>query len=179
MDAVVSLLDEKHYKLVEDLWTDLERRFGMRGIYVTPFPHFSYQVAERYDVDRLAGALKRFAARTRPFTVRTGGLGLFTGSFPVLYVPVVRTPPLSEVQDQLWTEVSPTAAGISPYYAGEQWQPHITLAHGDLDPERLGAATRYLAERDFHWEVLIANVALIHDTGEEQLPKHRYEFGGV
>ena len=179
MDAVVSLLDEKHYKLVEDLWTELEQRFGMRGIYVTPFPHFSYQVAERYDTDRLAVALQRLAARTRPFSVRTGGLGLFTGTFPVLYVPVVRTLLLSRLQEELWAEVSPTATDISPYYAAKQWQPHITLAHGDLDPERLAAATRYLSERDFHWEVQVTSVALIHDTGEEQVPKLRYEFASL
>lgn len=176
MDAVVSLLDEQHYGLVEDLWRELEQRFGMRGIYVTPFPHFSYQVAEHYDVNRLAPVLERFAAGTRPFTVRTGGLGLFTGSFPVLYVPVVRTLQLSTLHQKLWEQVSPTADGASPHYAEDSWQPHITLGHGDLEPDRLAAVTRYLVDRDFSWELQVTNVALIHDTGQEQDPKHSYNF---
>ncbi|MGE5589577.1 MAG: 2'-5' RNA ligase family protein [Bacillota bacterium] len=113
---------------------------------------------------------------TRPFTVRTGGLGFFTGSFPVLHVPVVRTLQLSMLHQALWPQVSPCARGVSLYYETDRWQPHITLGHGDLGPERLAAVARYLADRDFNWEVRVTNLALIHDTGQEQVPRHRYEF---
>jgi hypothetical protein len=45
MHGVVSLLDDKHCNLVESLWGDLQTTFGLRGTYVTPYPHFSYQVS--------------------------------------------------------------------------------------------------------------------------------------
>jgi len=54
--AVVSLLDQSHYEKVEALWSELASRFGLRGIYRTPYPHFSYHVAAGYDVDRLSDA---------------------------------------------------------------------------------------------------------------------------
>jgi hypothetical protein len=49
MEATVSLLDEEHYRLTVSLWSELESQFGLRGIHVTPFPHFSYHVAQEYD----------------------------------------------------------------------------------------------------------------------------------
>ncbi len=42
MHGVVSLLDCHYSQVVEDLWAELERRFGVDGVYVTPYPHFSY-----------------------------------------------------------------------------------------------------------------------------------------
>jgi hypothetical protein len=42
MHGIVSLLDDRHYQLVENLWAELEREFSIRGVYVTPYPHFSY-----------------------------------------------------------------------------------------------------------------------------------------
>jgi hypothetical protein len=44
MHGVVSLLDAAHYQAVESLWAELAA-CGLRGVYVTPFPHFSYHVA--------------------------------------------------------------------------------------------------------------------------------------
>jgi len=41
MEGIVSLLDEEHTCLTEGLWAALEHEFGLRGISVTPFPHFS------------------------------------------------------------------------------------------------------------------------------------------
>jgi hypothetical protein len=45
MHGVVSLLDAAHYQAVESLWAELAAACGLRGVYVTPFPHFSYHVA--------------------------------------------------------------------------------------------------------------------------------------
>ena len=50
MHGIVSLLDEDHYRMVEDVWAGLEEALGVRGIFTTPFPHFSYHVADHYDV---------------------------------------------------------------------------------------------------------------------------------
>src|SRR5437660_1432707 len=51
--GVVSLLEDTYYRQVEDLWAELEREFGVRGVYVTPYPHFSYQIASHYDIEVL------------------------------------------------------------------------------------------------------------------------------
>ena len=40
MHGIVSLLDDEHYALVEDIWAELEKEFGVHGLYTTPFRIF-------------------------------------------------------------------------------------------------------------------------------------------
>lgn len=178
MHAVVSLLDPDHYEQVERIWSELSERFGLRGIYRTPYPHFSYQVAAGYDLERLAAALAETAARAAPFRVPTAGLGLFTGPHPVLYIPVVRTPHLAAFHAELWERIAPAATGVSAYYRPEGWVPHITLAEHDLQPASTARAVGFLMERNLYWDVVVDNLALIYDTGTRQELRLRLDFRG-
>lgn len=74
MHGVVSLLDSAHTRLVESLWVALENEFGQSSLYMPRIAHFSYQIAEQYQVNRLGAALEQFAQERRPFRVRTAGL---------------------------------------------------------------------------------------------------------
>ena len=49
MHGLVSLLDPEHYQQVENLWNELEEECGLEGIKVTPYPHFSWLIAEDFD----------------------------------------------------------------------------------------------------------------------------------
>jgi 2'-5' RNA ligase len=176
MHAIVSLLDNKHYQLVEDLWAELEREFSVHGVYITPYPHFSYHVAQHYDVDELESTLKRITSNITTFQIRTGGLGMFTGAHPVLYIPVVRNQELTELHQELW-EVIPTAdSGVQEYYHPDQWMPHITIGFGDMNKDNLSRIIPWLAERAFNWEITINNLALIYDTGTKQELKARFDI---
>ena len=176
MHGVVSLLDDGHYRMVEELWAELAQRFGLRGIAHTPYPHFSYHLAESYDLALLEPVLRRFADNSGGFSIRTTGLGVFTGPRPVLYVPVVRSTALTRFQRELWPELAKVAGGVVDYYHPENWIPHITLATEDLTRESLCAAMGWLADRSFNWEIKINNLALIHDTGDAQELRFRFEW---
>lgn len=168
MQGVVSLLDEVHYALVENLWTEIRDSLGLTAFYKTPFPHFSYHIAPHYDVTMLSLALKRLAASQPPFQVRTAGLGLFSGPQPVLYISLVRTPALTTFQQLVWQEVSPTASSDALYYHPEQWMPHITLADGEGFTAHMPDLVRFLGYRSFQWEIPVNNLALIYDAGAVQ-----------
>src|SRR5215467_4356600 len=101
MHGIVSLLDNDHYKLVEELWVELEREFSVQGVYVTPYPHFSYHVAQSYNVDKIEPILKRITSNISTLKVKTSGLGVFTGTSPVLYIPVARSRELSALHHEL------------------------------------------------------------------------------
>ncbi|HYN86297.1 MAG TPA: 2'-5' RNA ligase family protein [Pyrinomonadaceae bacterium] len=177
MHGVVSLLDDEHYALVEEVWQELSEKFGVRGIYATPFPHFTYQVSEEYDAERVERALRRVAARTHPFKVRTGGLGIFCLAKPVLYVPLVRAPALEALHERIWEEIASAPTGeAAKYYDAAQWLPHVTLAQGDIDRDQLAEVVRALAGRDFHWDLEVNNLSLIYDTGAEQGLRCRFNF---
>ena len=125
MHGLVSLLDPHHYALVEELWHELERDCGLTGIQVTPFPHFSWKIAADYDFEALQTIVQEIAAETAPFRVRVGGMGIFTSETPVVYLTVVRTQELSALHAKIWERVLPISTTASPYYAPENWMPHI------------------------------------------------------
>lgn len=175
MHGLVSLLDKTHYSLVEEIWQELETHCGLQGIHVTPLPHFSWQIAEDYDWEALALVLQTIAAQTDPFTVRTGGLALFSGESPVAYIPVVRTRELSEFHETIWEMMLPISTRPSPYYAPSHWMPHISLAYSDLNIEKLHCLMDKLAFRTFNWEIEIDNLTLIYEP-EGTIGQTRYQF---
>ena len=177
MNGVVSLLDSAHDHAVRNLWAELAERLGLAGIAITPYPHFSYHVAQAYDDMQLDVALRDVARRTEPFRVQTTGLGVFTGELPVLYLPVVRTRELSSLHGELWKAISPLASGAVSYYRPATWMPHITLAHGDLTAARLPDVISLLGSRMFDWEISIDNFATLYAAGPKHELRRRYAFG--
>jgi len=177
MHGVVSLLDTEHYQAVESLWAELVTACGLRGVYVTPFPHFSYHVAADYDLPALEATLRDFARTQAPFRVTATGLGIFTGAAPVVYVPVVRDPALTAFHQALWARLEAVARGGSTYYAPGAWMPHITLVFGDATPARLPDVLRLLGGRSFNWDIAVDNLALIYDSGAGQTVRMSFPLG--
>ncbi len=176
MEGIVSLLDNKHYQMVEELWAELARKFGVRGVYITPYPHFSYHVAAHYDFALLTPILERITSNITTFQVRTSGLGIFSGNAPVIYIPVVRSLELTQLHEALWKELAPLASGAQEYYHPDQWMPHITIGFGDITQENLPPIVRWLNEQNFFWEIAVNNIAFIQDTGTKQLLKARFDI---
>ena len=74
MDGIVTLLDNNHYLLTEELWAELKREFSVDGVYITPYPHFSSHIAQTYDVAKIEPILQRITSNITTFKVRTSGL---------------------------------------------------------------------------------------------------------
>jgi 2'-5' RNA ligase len=177
MQAIVSLLEEAAYSKIESLWRVLELRCGLKGIKITPYPHFSWQVAVDYPQRKIEKALEDIAATAQPFVVKTSGLGIFTGQEPVVYVAIAKDEKLLRFHKKVCTAAGSLAKGFNPYYSPDVWVPHVTLAYGDVTKESLSCAMAELAFTPFNWEMRIDNLALVGQAGEEvgQL-KHRYDF---
>jgi 2'-5' RNA ligase len=176
MDGIISLLDDTHYRLVEDLWRKLETQFGVHGVYATPYPHFSYHIADHYEPALLEPAIRRIAQGAAPFTVRAGGLGVFSGARPTLYVPIVRDAALTAFHRRVWEAMGPAAVKSVDYYSPPHWLPHITLGFADLTPDTLAQIIRLLAPRTFDWEITVTDLALIYEVkGRQEL--QRFPFG--
>ncbi len=163
MHGLVSLLPEPFYQRVEGIWQSLESEVGLSGIRVTPYPHFSWQIAEDYDLERLKPILGQIASRTKPFAVHTTGIGLFTGPKPVIYISLVKTLELMRFHSLVWESVLETSAGASPHYRPGGWMPHISVAYGDVTPENIGEVMKKLAFQTFVWEMQVDNFAFIYE----------------
>lgn len=179
MHGIVSLLDEPNYSRVEQLWLELEHDCGLSGIKVTPIPHFSWQVALDYDLDLLRPVLKEIAASARPYTVRTAGVGMFSGPKPVVFINVVKTDIMLSFHKIIWEKTRQTAIDISPLYAPTSWIPHITLAHNDMVWPSVSCAIQKLVYRPFNWEILVSSISVISQAeglvGEESM---HFDFAG-
>jgi len=177
MHGVVSLLDEQHILAVKDLWEELRRDFSVRRLAeILPYPHFSYQIAQQYDEQQLVARVEDLARRTAPFSVSARGLSQFPG--PVIFVPVMRTPQLSQFHEVVWHYISPAGKGISSYYEPESWVPHITLAQHDTQPDTFAALLTRINERQLSWDIPIDNLAIFWDTGTTQELRYRFPLQG-
>ncbi|MXX53460.1 MAG: 2'-5' RNA ligase family protein [Dehalococcoidia bacterium] len=168
--GVVSLLDQKHSALVENLWTELEGEFGLQGLSGRIIPHLSFHVADSYDQRCLKRALKEFASGQTDLHIETAGLGIFTGPAPTLYVAVERCPALSKFHEDLWAAISDASQNPSRYYSPENWSPHISLASWTyMSPdlrERLPDIVAFLIHRPLNWQIGLDNLTLLRSSDE-------------
>jgi 2'-5' RNA ligase len=179
MHAVVSLLDDHSSRMVEKLWATIEKEFGIRGVYRTPFPHISYHVSGEYDVEKVKTVMQVFARHTSPFRVRCCGLGVFTGPQPVLYIPVVRSSQLADFQHELWHQVTKSCGQLEFAYRPARWVPHITLAEHDLTQRAVGAIVRKLCITELIQQMTVNNLALIYDFGGKEDVIYRINLSGA
>jgi 2'-5' RNA ligase len=179
MNALVSLLDHEHAEAVRSIWSELDTTFGVRVRYTKPFTHFSYHVAaDDYDLDLLEPVLGEVAARHEPFTVRTSGLGVFTGTEPIIFMQVVRSAALDRLHHDIWEHCTPRFGVGLPYYSPDAWVPHVTLAQGPRTRSQLPEITRTLGERDLAWDIPVDSLAIIEDGGPDRGLRHTVELGG-
>jgi 2'-5' RNA ligase len=176
--ALVSLLDDRHYRQMEDLWRELDVDCGLLGVSLTPLPHFTWNLAAEYDFKALEPRLTQLATAQEPFTVRTNGLGFFTGPSPVIYLPLVKDAALARFHQRVWDLSADLAVGASPHYAPEAWVPHITVAYYDVEPAKLRCAVEKLAFRRYQWEVEVNNLSLVFQlSGQVGRLQQKFEFG--
>lgn len=179
MEGIVTILDEPHYSLVEELWHQVNQICHLQAVKSTDIPHFSWHVAETYARNRLTRILEQVCAETQPFVVRTAGLGVFTAEKCVLYITLVKDVQLLNFHQRLWQLLEGVGESPSLYYAPDQWVPHITLAHQGMGGVELSCAVGELACKPFLWNIQVDNLAVI---GEGGLPGGddmlRFPFGG-
>ncbi|GAB3196547.1 2'-5' RNA ligase [Pontibacter aydingkolensis] len=177
MIAIASLLDKKTSERVNELTEYLEKKFGLNGVKITPYPHLTLLTAEVVDMEELKQYLDMASYETEQFTVRTTGLGIFPGEKPVVYIPVLRTPPLNRLHERLHKDISEMSTEMGVYYNKNMWLPHITLALGDTSPEVLGPLLSYLCQYNFDWEITIDNLIILQRCGEYFLKEDEFRFG--
>jgi len=160
MDGLIALLDEKHTRLVQDLWLNLEDQCGLSERLITPFPHFTWQVAQGYDYKNMGEKITELTSNLSSFFVKTAGIGVFTGEMPVVFITIVKTPELLSLHQKVWSAIHPFGNGVSDHYSPENWIPHITLASKNLSTDTLLKIFRFLGSQKIYWEIPIHQFAI-------------------
>lgn len=177
--ALVTLLEPRYQELLLGVCEALQQQFCVCGLYATTYPHFSYQVAEEYDLTQLEARVTAVARQMPPLRVRATTFGVFPVAQPIIYLSVVRTEALSRLHRRLWEATAGLAAGMVTHYHPQYWIPHITLAHGDVARENLADVLYWLQEHALDWELSIDNVALIYAEGFRQGQGFQLPLGGA
>lgn len=176
MYMLASVLDPASDKRIRDIWKWLADDCGLTGINLTPLPHISWQGAECYDFVRIEEMVKKFSQEYQPFSIKTSGLGFFTGQNPILYVTIVKNRTMLDVHKKLWDDTAIHAECMFEHYSPEEWIPHITLAARDLSMKKVECAVKGLIEKDLMFEVTINNLALLFVKNGEVGIKFKYMF---
>ena len=116
MYGIVTQIEGALGERIKGLWEDLASRYGADAVAGFNMPHFSYHIADDYDLEPAKALLDRVAASTPAFEVQTAGLGVLVHPGPLVFINVVRTPALSAVHAALWDEAA-TPRRASSYTA--------------------------------------------------------------
>ena len=167
MQGIVSFLDPYHSNLVQEVKQELADACGLALDLLAGPAHISWHVAESYAMECLKPELAALAIELNPLTVRTAGLGLFTGETPILYIAPVKDAQMDRMHRAIWASVSQAARESVLYYAPDVWVPHISLVIRDGNRDRLGCMLEKLALRPFNWQFQLDNLAVaIQDEDE-------------
>jgi 2'-5' RNA ligase len=165
--AMVALLDDEHIAKVHQIWKLLQTECGLPLIDIPPYPHFSFHVAQSYRLAELDDHLNDLIPKINPFTIRTTGLSVFTGQNPVVYIPVVPNQTLLSLHQLIWDKTSRFGNQLNPYYQPDNWVPHITLIHNNIDVECLNCIFDQFIGQAFEWKVMVDKLSVIYQKGGE------------
>ena len=177
MHGLVSLLPKPYCEKVESIWRKLENEFGLQGIQVTPYPHFSWLIGEDFPNDQLLTTMQEIAHNAASLTVNTTGLAIFPGEKPVLFIPVVKTEKMFKLHEHIWDRFQEFGKGISPLNSPDNWVPHISIGYQDITQHNIGEILKTFAFQEFNWEMKINNLSFIYETeGSIGKLQHQMKF---
>ncbi|HHV01851.1 MAG TPA: hypothetical protein GXX68_06725 [Defluviitoga tunisiensis] len=169
MQALLSILPQPHYDKIYKIWDDLETKFGIKWVKNNiSIPHLTWNVAENYNIENFTEVIKTSIKTLNSITIKTQGLGLFTGDKITLYLPIKPTKELLEFHLFLWNLVNVNNTKLNKYYSPTNWIPHITLAVEDINKENVGTVVSYLSKKKLKLQIKLESVSVVRrDIGKE------------
>jgi 2'-5' RNA ligase len=160
MQALVSLLPEPYFQMVEKIWSDLETGFGCQHNYVRPKPHFTWQYADWYD-ESYAQVLEKLCSGLSAIEVQTDIVTRFSESDPVVYLRIVPNAELLDLHRSIWEALSPFWHDPSWLYQPGIWVPHITLTMNEDGWCNPLAACDFLISKDLRWTFKVDRLTML------------------
>ncbi|MCP4358928.1 MAG: 2'-5' RNA ligase family protein [Chloroflexi bacterium] len=175
MIGIATILPEPYFQFVVDLQEGIKAQLNLGDVPEMGIPHISFHIAPAYDLTKVAAILAAVSSQTKPVTVQTTGLAVFSGDEPVIYIPVTQNADLTALHSQLWPELEACAQDAPAYYAPSNWFPHITLCHTGITPESVGKTIQWLNKQDTTWQIPLTNLTILYDD-DSLAPLSRYDF---
>jgi len=179
MPGLVSLLPQPYYDQVIAFWDELEANFGLKGIRITPLPHFSWQVGEEYSDESVLNAMEAIAADTKPLEVHVKGVESFISENPVVFLKILKNPALLLLHLRIWIKFLPISKRLNMLYSPPLWRPHISLAYQDLTREQTKDVLLFMRSKQIDWQFTVDNLTFICEPiAEVGQVTHQVKFLG-
>jgi len=162
MQALVSLLNKNSTYTIQKIWKILAKNFDITSEHTNPLAHFSYQVAEKYNIDKIKDLFTKNPIP--PFTIYTTGIGIFNSSKKVIYIPVIKNENLYRLNNLFYTYTKQIATNPLHLYHPLHWIPHITLVSGNFSEKTLTKLLLFFMRYEFNWEIEINNISVLDST---------------
>ena len=167
MLTIATLLDTNSDSQTRQIWNDLESACNLSEIRLMPFPHFSWQSAQDYNLPKVEQIISGILANLQPFPVMFTGIGLFLDPFPIIYLNMVVSETILLLHEKLWEELNLYTINRNEYYKPGLWQPHITIAYGDVDHNKLACAFENLLFKELKLKIIVDNVSVLYNINGE------------
>lgn len=177
MPGVITLLESEAAARVEALWDAIAREFGVPKGYPGAVPHFTYHLADSYDLPAALGVIETVAGYWAPFSVEASGFGVLPGDSPVVYVPVARSAELTALHVAIVGGMKAAGMANLPYYSDPYWLPHITIAQANVPTGALAPRLAWLAREPIAWRIPVSNLAVADQTADGAVVFGQRRFG--
>jgi 2'-5' RNA ligase len=131
------------------------------------YPHFTWHSAGGFDSVLIDRELSILANRINRFSMRVTGIGVFTGITRILFLPILKTAELVDLQNMIYSSSQKIASDPSEFYTSEKWIPHITLLSSSEDQQYISPAIQELSKLKIDFEIEINNISFGQYTGNE------------
>ncbi|MEN9221141.1 MAG: RNA 2',3'-cyclic phosphodiesterase [Thermostichus sp. BF3_bins_97] len=133
--------------------------------HITLVPPFEWPSSE---LPILTGSLKAFTEQQIPTRIQLSGFGAFAPR--VIYIHVVPSPELQQLQAQVHQHMQPLLNQEEKAFPARPFVPHITVAFRDLSPAHFRAALPAFETRPFQGSFTVSELTLlIHDRKRWQV----------
>ncbi len=166
MLSILSLIEKSETSEINRILDAVRPVLVDKSPLIWQYPHITWHSAEEYALPVLEQSLQELASSWEKIKIRVTGIGMFTGKVQVLYLPVIKTSTLVQLQKQIFQLTKPISRQPTKYFQPEIWIPHITIISNPNEQQSIPIAIQILSEMKVDFEVEINNLALGQYTGD-------------
>lgn len=176
----IALLPPKHVQeYAHQIQQHFATNYASSGALNSP-PHITLQppfVCEYTNILLIEQALKEFAQHQQPVPIILNGFAAF--SQHVIYIDVVKSPELINLQSRLLAYMKNSWGIYDAKSQNHRFTPHITVAFRDLTRENFQAAWPIFQQRQVNFEFTATNLTLLHHDGRLWCVQRDFPFSAT
>lgn len=157
--GIPSILENKRYEDVTNLWELFEKGYGSVGVQTFSDPQIAFQGGKTDNLGQLTRDFQEIVSKTKPFGIEVSGVG--HSNRVAIYLKVKKTSGLIRINERINKSVKDRCEDLLPYYVPEHWIPHITLAMDDLTEENFEKAWAELKNSKIEFKQELHNSCVV------------------